>query len=88
MKELRDSIIWAFVVLVIGFLGFAAFLIASDHSEDLQRVLILIGQGFLGALNLWAIYRSSLSTNKKVDSVQETINGNTPPPGTLPKVER
>jgi hypothetical protein len=97
--DLAGSTVWAVVVLVLGFLVFLAFLIDAGRSAELRGMLILVGQGFLGLVNIWLIYRSSLSTNRKVDSVQEnvrevahtaddikeTVNGTTPPPGSLPK---
>jgi hypothetical protein len=99
--DLAGSTVWAVVVLILGFLGFIAFLVNAGRSEELQRLLLLVGQGFIGLVQIWIVYRSSLSTNKKVDSatdklervngkvveLQETVNGNTPQPGSLPKAD-
>jgi hypothetical protein len=76
-SDLAGSTVWAIVVVVLGFLGFMAFLINAGRSEELQRMLLLVGQGFATLVNILIVYRSSLSTNKKVDTVNrraEEIN--------------
>lgn len=97
--DLAGSTVWAVVVLILGFLVFLAFLIDSGRSAELRGMLILLGQGFLGLINIWIVYRSSLSTNKRVENatekieqvqatandVKDTVNGTTPQPGSLPK---
>jgi hypothetical protein len=76
-SDLAGSTVWAAVVLALGFFGFLAFLINGQHTEELRSVLVLIGQGGVAALNIFFVYRSTLSTNKKVDNVDrraEQIN--------------
>jgi hypothetical protein len=98
--DLAASTVWAVVVVILGFFGLIAFLISGGHSADLQRMLVLVGQGFLALVQIFIVYRSSLSTNKRVEQavekvedvkaiakdVQQTVNGNTPQPGEIPKI--
>lgn len=93
--DLAGSTVWAIVVLILGFFGFLAFLINAGRSAELRGIMILLGQGFFALINVFIVYRSSLSTNKKVDNavekvervteiaqdVKETVNGTTPPQG-------
>jgi hypothetical protein len=113
--DLNSSLIWAVALIVLGFLGFLAFLINADKTAEVRSILVLIGQGFFALVNAFIVYRSTRSTNTKVEHVseraerineiteevretakkldgtvheiQETVNGNTPPPGTVPKVK-
>jgi hypothetical protein len=112
--DLNSSLIWAIALIVLGFFGFLAFLINADKTAEVRSILVLLGQGFFALVNAFLIYRSTRSTNTKVEHVneraeqinviteevrdtaqrlngtiheiQETVNGNTPQPGTIPKV--
>ena len=100
-RDLAASTVWAIVVTILGFLGFLAFLINSDKTAEVRSLLILIGQGFVTLMNIWIVYRSTQTTNQRVDTavakvdtvreiaedVKQTVNGNTPQPGTIPKVQ-
>jgi hypothetical protein len=112
--DLNSSLIWAVALIVLGFFGFLAFLINADKTAEVRSILVLLGQGFFALVNAFLIYRSTRSTNTKVEHVDEraeqintiteevrdtakavareveevkqTVNGNTPQPGTIPKV--
>jgi hypothetical protein len=98
---LSPSSVWAIVVLILGFLGFMAFLINAGHTPEMRSMLLLIGQAFAALVNLWLIHHAASQTDKRVEhntqiteqvkemanEVKETLNGNTPPPGSIPPAQ-
>jgi hypothetical protein len=98
--DLNASVVWAATLVVLGFLGFLAFLINAGKTAEVRSILVLVGQGFFALVNVFIIYRSTKSTNAKVEhstaqvehvteaveEVKQIVNG-TPPPGTIPKVQ-
>jgi hypothetical protein len=99
--DLNASVVWAATLVVLGFLGFLAFLINANKTAEVRSILVLIGQGFFALVNVFIVYRSTKSTNAKVEiatekvehvaevaeDVKQTVNGTTPQPGTIPQVE-
>ena len=98
---LSPSSVWAIVVLILGFLTFMAFLINAGRTPEMRSMLLLLGQAFAALVNLWLIHKAASNTDKRVEQntqiteqvravaneVKETLNGNTPPPGSIPPVE-
>ena len=92
-SDLAASTVWAIVVVILGFLAFTAFLVNGGKTAELRSIMVLVGQAFIALVNIFIVYRSSLSTNRRVEKateiaeeVKQAVNGNTPQPGSMPPV--
>jgi hypothetical protein len=95
------KVVWAAVILMLGFFAFSGTLIISNHAADLRAFLLVMGQAVGFILNFWMLHRGVTRTVKvtgevaqktetaitKLEEVKEAVNGNIPPPGSMSKVK-
>lgn len=66
-NDLGRSTVWAAVVVIVALLVFFGFLINAGRTDELRSMLILLGQGAIGIVNLWVVYKSGKVIGHKAD---------------------